>query len=52
MDLFAGQGVVQETLSFSQVPHFNVGGSLHLVVNNQVSSSIPSLYCTHFSKMN
>ena len=33
-----GQGVVQETLSFSQVPHFNIGGSLHLVVNNQVKS--------------
>ena len=31
-----GQGIVQETLAFSQVPHFNVGGSLHLVVNNQV----------------
>ena len=34
---FLGQGIVQETLSFSQVPHFNIGGSLHLVVNNQVN---------------
>ena len=32
-----GQGVVPETLAFSQVPHFNIGGSLHLIVNNQVN---------------
>ena len=34
---FAGQGVVMETLLLSRLPHFHAGGSLHLIVNNQVS---------------
>ena len=52
----SGQGVVQETLAFSQVPHFNVGGSLHLVVNNQVGYTTPcdrarsSRYCSDVAK--
>ncbi|KPJ21501.1 Probable 2-oxoglutarate dehydrogenase E1 component DHKTD1, mitochondrial [Papilio machaon] len=37
---FTGQGINQETLMLSQAPHFDVGGSLHVVVNNQVSRSI------------
>lgn len=55
-DVMLGQGVVQETLSFSQVPHFNVGGSLHLVVNNQVGYTTPSdrgrssRYCSDVAK--
>lgn len=32
----SGQGVIQETLALSAVPHFNIGGSLHLAINNQV----------------
>lgn len=54
--LFLGQGIVQETLSFSQVPHFDVGGSLHLVVNNQVGYTTPSdrarssRYCSDVAK--
>jgi len=53
---FVGQGVVQETLAFSQVPHFNVGGSLHLIVNNQVGYTTPaergrsSRYCSDIAK--
>nr|CAH0103087.1 unnamed protein product [Daphnia galeata] len=52
----SGQGIVQETLAFSQVPHFNVGGSLHLVVNNQVGYTTPadrgrsSRYCSDIAK--
>ncbi|XP_013188189.2 probable 2-oxoglutarate dehydrogenase E1 component DHKTD1 homolog, mitochondrial [Amyelois transitella] len=40
---FTGQGVNQETLMLSQAPHFNVGGSLHVVVNNQVGFTLPAL---------
>jgi 2-oxoglutarate dehydrogenase complex dehydrogenase (E1) component-like enzyme len=32
----SGQGVIQETLALSQLPGFRSGGSVHLVVNNQV----------------
>ena len=31
----AGQGINQETLQLANVPHYSVGGSLHLVINNQ-----------------
>ncbi|CAG9787105.1 unnamed protein product [Diatraea saccharalis] len=40
---FTGQGVNQETLMLSQAPHFHVGGSLHVVVNNQVGFTLPAL---------
>jgi probable 2-oxoglutarate dehydrogenase E1 component DHKTD1 len=38
----AGQGIVQETLALSATPHFDVGGSLHLVVNNQLGYTTPA----------
>ncbi|CAK1579593.1 unnamed protein product [Parnassius mnemosyne] len=38
---FTGQGINQETLMLSQAPHFDVGGSLHVVVNNQVGFTLP-----------
>ncbi|XP_064535952.1 probable 2-oxoglutarate dehydrogenase E1 component DHKTD1 homolog, mitochondrial [Drosophila montana] len=38
---FAGQGINQECLHMAYVPHFEVGGSLHLIVNNQVGFTTP-----------
>merc|ERR1712161_86827 len=33
---FAGQGVVYETMQFAGVPDFNTGGTIHVIVNNQI----------------
>ncbi len=55
---FAGQGVVMETMQLSQARGFTTGGTLHLVVNNQVgfTTSEPAdarstLYCSDVAKM-
>ncbi|NP_001084395.1 probable 2-oxoglutarate dehydrogenase E1 component DHKTD1, mitochondrial [Xenopus laevis] len=53
----SGQGIVTETFTLSNLPHYRIGGSIHLIVNNQLGYTTPaergrsSLYSSDVGKI-
>lgn len=53
---FSGQGINQETLMMTSVPHFDIGGTIHIIINNQLGFTTPgdrgrgTVYCSDLAK--
>jgi 2-oxoglutarate dehydrogenase E1 component len=54
---FAGEGIVQETLNLSELAAYSTGGTLHVILNNQIGFTTPpsegrsSIYASGLAKM-